>query len=321
VIAFAAAGGAGASGFMAAYLAGIVLGNAVLPHRAATRSFAEGVGWLAQIGLFVMLGLLVNPSELGSALLPATVIGLVLLLVARPVSVVACLLPFRTSWREQAFVSWAGLRGAVPIVLATFPIVAAVPGSLQLLNIVFVLVVLFVLVQGPVLPAVARLLGITQPGQAREVSIEAAPLDVLGADLLTLTIPPGSRLHGVEIFELRLPAPSNVVLIIRDGDTIVPEPVTLLREGDDVLIVTTSDARPQVERRLRAVARRGRLAHWYGERGDIDTDSGRAALTKGEPAQWTSGARRFPAAASSTTTTPGKEITSALWSSTTGGVR
>ncbi|TDE21407.1 potassium/proton antiporter [Nonomuraea mesophila] len=320
VIAFAAAGGAGASGFMAAYLAGIVLGNAVLPHRAATRSFAEGVGWLAQIGLFVMLGLLVNPSELGSALLPATVVGLVLLLVARPVSVVACLFPFRTSWREQAFISWAGLRGAVPIVLATFPIVAAVPGSQQLLNIVFVLVVLFVLVQGPVLPAVARLLGITQPGQAREVSIEAAPLDVLGADLLTLTVPPGSRLHGVEIFELRLPAPSNVVLIIRDGDTIVPEPVTLLREGDDVLIVTTSDARQQVECRLRAVARRGRLAHWYGERGDIDTDPGRAASMEGESAQWTSATRRSRAAASSITTTPGKEITSASWSSTTGGV-
>ncbi|WP_246090820.1 potassium/proton antiporter, partial [Nonomuraea deserti] len=272
VIAFAAAGGAGASGFMAAYLAGIVLGNAVLPHRAATRSFAEGVGWLAQIGLFVMLGLLVDPSELGGAVLPAIVVGLVLLLVARPVSVVACLLFFRSGWREQAFISWAGLRGAVPIVLATFPIVAAVPGSQQLLNIVFVLVALFVLVQGPVLPAVARLLGITQPGQTREVTIEAAPLDVLGADLLTLTIPPGSRLHGVEIFELRLPAPSNVVLIIRDGDTIVPEPVTLLREGDDVLIVTTSAARVQVERRLRAVARRGRLAHWYGERGDTDPD-------------------------------------------------
>ncbi|MEO3792423.1 potassium/proton antiporter [Nonomuraea sp. B10E15] len=319
VIAFAAAGGAGASGFMAAYLAGIVLGNAVLPHRAATRSFAEGVGWLAQIGLFVMLGLLVDPSELGGAVLPAVVVGLVLLLVARPVSVVACLLPFRSGWREQAFISWAGLRGAVPIVLATFPIVAAVPGSQQLLNIVFVLVALFVLVQGPVLPVVARVLGITQPGQAREVSIEAAPLDVLGADLLTLTIPPGSRLHGVEIFELRLPAPSNVVLIIRDGDTIVPEPVTLLREGDDVLIVTTSAARVQVERRLRAVARRGRLAHWYGERGDIDTDPGRAAVTKGEPVQWTSLTRPSPAAASSTTTTRGEEITSALWSSTTGG--
>ncbi|RBQ11612.1 potassium/proton antiporter, partial [Spongiactinospora rosea] len=226
VIAFAAAGAANASGFLAAYLAGIVLGNAVLPHRAATRSFAEGIGWLAQIGLFVMLGLLVSPSELPAAVLPATIVGLVLLLVARPASVLAGLIAFRTSWREQAFISWAGLRGAVPIVLATFPIVAAVPGSGQLLNIVFVLVVLFTLIQGPTLPMIARLLGVTQPGQAREVDIESAPLEVLDADLLTLTIPPGSRLHGVEIFELRLPKPSIVTLIVRGGATIVPQPVT-----------------------------------------------------------------------------------------------
>jgi cell volume regulation protein A len=134
VTAFAAAGAANASGIIAAYLAGLVLGNSSLPHRAATRSFAEGAGWLAQIGLFVMLGLLVTPSELPSAVLPALVVGLVLLLVARPASVLACLLPFRTPWREQAFISWAGLRGAVPIVLTTFPIVAGVPGSREVLK-------------------------------------------------------------------------------------------------------------------------------------------------------------------------------------------
>src|SRR5690606_28630052 len=113
IIAFAAAGAANASGFMAAYLSGIVLGNAMLPHRAATRSFAEGTAWLAQIGLFVMLGLLVTPSELGEAILPALVVGLVLLLVARPLSVLPCLIPFRVPLLEQAFISWAGLRGAV----------------------------------------------------------------------------------------------------------------------------------------------------------------------------------------------------------------
>ncbi|MGW5161453.1 potassium/proton antiporter [Nonomuraea wenchangensis] len=268
VIAFAAAGAMHASGFLAAYLAGLLLGNAVLPHRAATRSFAEGIGWLAQIGLFVMLGLLVTPRELPSALLPAVIIGLVLLLVARPVSVAACLTPFGMGWRHQAFISWAGLRGAVPIVLATYPIVAAVPGSHQLLNIVFVLVVIFTLIQGPTLPLIARLLRITQPHQAREVEIEAAPLNVLAADLLTLTIPPGSRMNGVEIFELRLPRPSIVTLIIRDGDTLVPEPDTPLREGDEVLIVTTPATRAEVENRLRAVGRGGRLAQWHDGRGE-----------------------------------------------------
>ncbi|GAA1695670.1 potassium/proton antiporter [Nonomuraea maheshkhaliensis] len=270
IISFAAAGAVHASGFIAAYLVGLVLGNAVLPHRAATRSFADGIGWLAQIGLFVMLGLLVTPSELPGVLLPAVIIGAVLLLVSRPASVLASLFPFRTGWRDHVFISWAGLRGAVPIVLATYPIVAEVPGSHQLLNIVFVLVVLFTLLQGPTLPLLARVLGIAAPHQAREVDIESAPLDVLAAELLTLTIPPGSRLHGVEIFELRLPKPSIVTLIVRDGDTLVPEPGTLLREGDEVLIVTTPDTRDRVEQRLRAVGRGGRLAHWHGEHGEAE---------------------------------------------------
>lgn len=189
IVAFAAAGAAGASGIIAAYLSGLVLGNAELPHRAATRSFAEGAGWLAQIGLFVMLGLLVDPSELPAAILPALVVGLVLLLAARPVSVALCLLPFRVPWREQAFISWAGLRGAVPIVLATFPIVEGVTGADDVLNIVFVLVVLFTLIQGPALPAVARRLGLTRPDTLREIQVETAPLDVLDADLLTVSVP------------------------------------------------------------------------------------------------------------------------------------
>jgi potassium/hydrogen antiporter len=268
IVAFAAAGAVNASGIIAAYLAGLVLGNSALPHRAATRSFAEGAGWLAQIGLFVMLGLLVTPRELPAAVLPALAVGLVLLLAARPISVLACLAPFRIPWREQAFVSWAGLRGAVPIVLATFPIVAGVTGSQDLLNIVFVLVVIFTLIQGPTLPAVARRLGLTQPGALRDIHVETAPLDVLDADLLTVAIPPGSRLHGVSILELRLPPPTVVTLIIRDHTTFVPDHATVLRAGDELLLVTTPQVREAAERRLRAIGRRGRLAQWFGETGD-----------------------------------------------------
>ncbi|GAA4135611.1 potassium/proton antiporter [Actinomadura keratinilytica] len=270
IIAFAAAGAANASGIIASYLAGLVMGNCRLPHRAATRSFAEGLGWLAQITLFVMLGLLVTPTQLPSAIGAALAVGLILLLAARPISVLACLLPFRVPWREQAFISWAGLRGAVPIVLATFPVVAGVSGARDLLHIVFLLVVVFTLIQGPSLAPVARLLGVTRPDQARELQVEAAPLDVLGAELLNLTIPPGSRLHGVEICELRLPAPAAINLIIRDGTTLVPSPTTVLLEGDQLLIVATSATREATERRLRAVGRRGRLAYWHGEYGDPD---------------------------------------------------
>lgn len=268
ITAFAVAGAVNASGIIAAYLAGLVLGNAKLPHRAATRSFAEGAGWLAQIGLFIMLGLLVTPRQLPSAILPAIVVGLVLLLAARPASVLTCLLPFRVPWRKQAFISWAGLRGAVPIVLATFPIVGDVTGAQHLLNIVFVLVVIFTLIQGPSLPAAARLLRLTRPDVLREIQIEAAPLDMLDADLLTVTVPKDSRLHGVTVFELRLPTPTVLTLIIRGDTTLSPQPETLLRAGDDLLMITPPEAREATERRLRAISRRGKLAHWFGEHGD-----------------------------------------------------
>jgi cell volume regulation protein A len=268
ILAFAAAGATQASGFLAAYLAGILLGNAGLPHRTASRSFAEGLGWLAQIGLFVLLGLLITPSELPGRILPALVIGGVLLLLARPLSVLLCLIPFRVPWRQQAFVSWAGLRGAVPIVLATFPIVADVPNSEQILDIVFTGVVIFTLVQGPTLPALARTLHLVPRDSARELHVEAAPLDRLDAELLTLAIPPGSQLHGVALFELRLPTPAVVSLIIRDGQALVPQPDTRLIAGDELLIVTASRTREATERRLRAVSRRGSLARWFGENGD-----------------------------------------------------
>jgi potassium/hydrogen antiporter len=270
MVAFAAAGALHASGFIAAYLAGVVLANTGLPHRSATRSFAEGLGWLAQIGLFVLLGLLVTPSELPSELVSALVIGLVLLLAARPLSVVVSLVAFRVPWREQAFLSWAGLRGAVPIVLATFPIVAGVPGSDRVLNIVFVLVMIFTLVQGPSLRQLARRLGLIPRETTREIQVEAAPLDVLDAELLSMTVPPGSALHTVSILELRLPYPSLVNLIIRDGRTFVPEPDTSIEVGDELLIVTTMAQREATERRLRAVSRRGKLAHWFGEHGYLD---------------------------------------------------
>ncbi|WP_163688681.1 potassium/proton antiporter [Mycolicibacterium gadium] len=270
MVAFAAAGSAHASGFLAAYLAAVVLANTGLPHRAATRSFAEGLGWLAQIGLFVLLGLLVDPSDLGAELAAGIVIGLVLLLIARPVSVFASLVWFRVPWREQIFISWAGLRGAVPIVLATFPIVGGVPDSMRILNIVFILVVVYTLVQGPSLHFLAHRLGLIPKEATRELQVEAAPLDVLDAELLTMTVQDPSRLHNVTVLELRLPDPSVITLIIRDGHTFVPQPDTRIEIGDELLIVTTTKTRAAAERRLRAVSRRGKLAHWFGEFGETE---------------------------------------------------
>ncbi|MGN9840573.1 potassium/proton antiporter [Nonomuraea sp. H19] len=261
------------SGFLAVYLTALILGNSRLPHRAATRGFAEGAAWLAQIGLFVMLGLLASPKEMPSAIIPGLVTGTILVLLARPLSLMVSSLAARAarlgpvSWREQAFLSWAGLRGAIPIVLATIPWAAGVEGSKEIFNQVFVIVIVFTLLQGPTLPFAARLLGVSAPAEAHDLSVESAPLEELKADLLQVKVPPGSRLHGVEIFELRLPTGAQVTLIVRDGKSFVPTSTTRVRVDDQLLLVTTAACRDQVERRLRAVSRSGKLAGWYGERG------------------------------------------------------
>jgi cell volume regulation protein A len=271
----------GASGFLAVYVSAVLLGNAKLPHGPATRGFAEGIGWLAQIGLFVLLGLLASPSRLPAQIGPALVVGVIAVALARPAAVFASTLPLRfpwlsrvsrgtlrVPWRQQVFLSWAGLRGAVPIVLTTIPLSAHVPGATRLFDIVFIVVIVFTLVQGPTLPWAARLLSITAPAEPHEIIVESAPLEELHADLLTAQIPDGSRLHGVELYELRLPTKVNLALVVRGGAGFVPAPSTVLLAGDRLLIVVPAGLRHQTERRLRAVSRAGKLAGWFGEHGD-----------------------------------------------------
>jgi potassium/hydrogen antiporter len=268
MFAFAAAGVVAASSFMAVYVAGLWLGNARLPHRNATLGFAEGLAWLSQISLFVLLGLLASPERLPAALLPALIVGGGLLLLARPFSVLVCATPFRVPWREQVFMSWAGLRGAVPIVLATIPVSARLPAAQQVFDIVFVLVVVFTLVQAPALPSLARRLRVGDEEDTAEVAIESAPLGSIDADLLQFAVPKGSKLQGVAMWELRLPPGAVVSVIVRDGRPIVPDGQTTLRADDQLLLIVPSTARRQVERRLLAVHRAGRLASWLGERGE-----------------------------------------------------
>jgi potassium/hydrogen antiporter len=267
VAGYGAATLARASGLLAVYLSALVLGNARLPHGPAIRGFAEGVAWLAQIGLFVMLGLLASPARLPRQILPALVAGAVLVLLARPAAVIVSTLPLRVLWRHQAFLSWAGLRGAVPIVLATIPMNARVPGATRLFDIVFIVVVINTMLQGPTLPWAARWLRVIAPAEPVDLDVEAAPLEVMHADLLHAQIPPGSRLHGVAIFELRLPAQANVAFIVRGGHGFVPDSGTTLESGDRLLIVVSAAVREQTERRLRAVGRAGKLARWLGEHG------------------------------------------------------
>ena len=253
-----------ASGFLAVYVLCVVIGNAELPHRPATLGFAEALAWLSQIGLFVLLGLLASPGRLPSAVLPALAIAVVLTLVARPISVVVATAPLRLPWREQAMLSWAGLRGAVPIVLATVPVTRAVDGADRLFDIVFVLVVALTLLQAPTLPWAARRLGLDDEDTTWDLRIESAPLESVHADLLQVEVGQSSRMHGTYVYELQLPATTALSLLVRDGHNIVPTPDTRLRRGDQLLIAVPYADRDVVGRRLRAVSRRGPLASWLG---------------------------------------------------------
>ena len=262
---YAAAASLHASGFLAVYITALMLGNARLPHRRATLGFADGVAWLAQIGLFVMLGLLAVPSRLAAAVLPALAIGTALVLVARPLSVILSTPGRAFTWRDRSFVSAAGLRGAVPIVLATIPMTEGVHGATRLFDVVFVLVAVFTCVQAPVLAPLARALHLVAGDTERELDVEAAPLDRMAADLLTVHIGARSRLHGVEVWELRLPETASVAFVVRESRGFVPDRRTVLRHGDDVLVITGRGDRDAVERRLQAVGRRGRLAGFTDE--------------------------------------------------------
>ena len=190
--------------------------------------------------------------------------GLVLTLVARPVSVLVSAVVQPMPIRELAFISWAGLRGAVPIVLTTIPLAEGVRDSEQLFDIVFVMVVIYTLVTGPTLPLVAKVLRVARRSEPRGLDIEAAPLERVAADLLQVTISPVSKMHGVEVGELRLPPGASVSMIVRDGETLVPERRTVLQHGDDLLVVTPRRQRERTEERLRQVSARGRLAQWLG---------------------------------------------------------
>lgn len=251
------------SGFAAVYVCAVVLGNSDLPHRVATRSFAEGVGWISQIGLFVMLGVLANLERLTPLIVvEGLIIGAFVTFVARPLSVLVCAIWFRMPVREQLFVSWAGLRGAVPIIMATVPLAAGAPQAPELFDVVLVYVVVYTLLQAPSLPLTARLLRITVADEGVDIGIEAAPLDRIQADFMQVTVPNGSRLNGVTIKELRLPRLTVIATIIRDGAAMPVDATTQIRSGDELLVVVPSRHRTLVAERFRQVNADGRLASW-----------------------------------------------------------
>jgi cell volume regulation protein A len=243
VFTYGAATSLGGNGFLAVYLAGLVMGNSDFIHKRSLIRFHDGLAWLMQITMFLTLGLLVFPSRLipiaGSGLL----IAAFLMLIARPIGVFVSLAFTKRSLREKVMVSWVGLRGAAPIILATFPYLAGISKADTVFHLVFFIVLTSVLIQGTSIPLVARWLGVDAPAtDRRQHPLEFVPAGSSRHDLVEIKIPPGSAAAGKQIVELGLPIGALAVLINRSGDYIVPSGGTVLAEGDTVLVLADKES-------------------------------------------------------------------------------
>lgn len=237
----------GGNGFLAVYLAGIMVGNSDHLHKRSLMRFHDGLAWLMQIAMFVVLGLLVYPSQLPAVVGVGLLVSAFLMLVARPVSVFVSLYFTGLAWREKAMVSWVGLRGSVPIILATFPLVAGVPNAPMIFNLVFFIVLTSVLLQGTSIPLVARLLRVDAPVPARvEYPIEFNPTGRLTSDLTELQVAPASAVVGKTIVAAGLPKGALIVLLGRGKEFIVPSGGTTIEAGDTMLLFATEETLPVV---------------------------------------------------------------------------
>src|SRR4051812_17596850 len=248
-LAFGGADALHGSGFLAVYLAGLALGTAGGAAPQTATAFHQGLAWLAQVAMFVALGLLVFPSRLDDVAVRGTVLALVLVLVARPVAVAIATLPARFSWAERVVLSAAGLRGAVPVVLATFPVLAGVGGSFQLFDVVFFAVLLSTLIQGTTFEPAARLLGATttEPAMPRPLA-EAGTIRRLGAEVLEYPIGDDDAVVGARVRDLGLPREAVVNVIVRGDEAIPPRGSTILRAGDRLHVLLRSELAREVPR-------------------------------------------------------------------------
>ena len=222
-----------ASGFLAVYIAAVVLGNSDFIHKRTLRLFHEGLSYLFEVVMFLLLGLLVFPAQLLTVALPALLVSLVLIVVARPAAVFIGLAATRMPAAHKAMVAWVGLRGAVPIILATFPVLANVPGAHTLFNVAFFVVLVSILVQGTSLPLVARLLDVKVPLEDQHVMpLEYTPTGAGKNDLVELVLPAHSPVVGRRIVDLRLPAEALIVLLRRGDEYLIPRGNTTLHAGD-----------------------------------------------------------------------------------------
>ncbi len=237
----------GGNGFLAVYLAGVIAGDSNFVHKTSLRRFHEGLAWLMQIVMFLALGLLVFPSELVPIMDEGVLIALFLMVVARPVSVFVALSWSQLKGLEKAFISWVGLRGAAPIILATFPLLAGLSEASILFNLVFFIVLTSVLVQGTTLSIVAHKLGVDEPGLIKPTyPLEFTPLESIRSELIELTVPKNAAVNGRQLVDIDFPEATLVVLLGREDKFIPPTGSTTLEAGDHLLILADPDHLDQV---------------------------------------------------------------------------
>lgn len=248
LLAFGVAASLQGSGFLAIYLAGIVLGNSRMVFQRGTFLFMDGLAWVGQIAMFVVLGLLSTPSDLITVAGPALLVSAALILIARPLAVVPLLLPFGYSRQEHVLISWVGLKGSVPIILATFPLMFGLPQGALIFNVVFFVVLVSATLQGWTLPLLATRLGLQEPNPGpAQVSLELVSLHKLSAGIIDYALAETSPWVGRTVRDLALPEGALVALISRGATLVAPRGSTRLEAGDHLFVIAPYARRAEVD--------------------------------------------------------------------------
>ena len=248
LLGFGIAANLGGSGFLAIFIVGVVIGNNNFVFKRTTFLFHDGLAWMSQITMFVMLGLLINPLSLLDVWWQGLLIAAALTLVARPLAVVPVLKLFRFNYREITLVSWVGLRGSVPIILAIYPLMYGLPNAPLIFSVVFFVVLISSTVQGSTLPWVAQKLKLTEPPPPTPAaSLEITALNEVDAEIVEYTLAKHSRAAGRRLSQAALPEGTVVAMITRGTDVIPPRGSTLLKDGDHLFIVTKPETRIFIE--------------------------------------------------------------------------
>ena len=227
------------NGYLAVYIAGIMVGNNRITNRKEISTFMNGMTWLFQIIMFLTLGLLVNPHEMLNIAVPALLIGVFMIVFARPLSVLICLLPFKKmNFNSRIFVSWVGLRGAVPIIFATYPVVANIPDSNQIFNIVFFITILSLVVQGTTISWIAKLLHLATPLEKTGNDFGVGIPDEINTDLRDIILTEEMLAKGNRLMDMNLPKGTLVMLVKRGNEFMIPNGSLQLHAGDKLLIIS-----------------------------------------------------------------------------------